>query len=68
MGAVLKDVVLPWEDKFGHGSPPGSDILSSGFPPTSRFGYSFRPESVGEVLGAVILPWEEKFGHGSPPG
>ena len=64
----LGAVILSWEEKFGHGSPYGSAILSSSLPYTSKFGNGFRSESMGEVLGAVILPWEEKFGHGSPPG
>ena len=63
VGVVLKVMVLPWEVKFGHGSPRGSSILSLVLPSTSRFGHRFCPEYVGEVLGAMILPWEEKFGH-----
>ena len=57
-----------WEEKFGHGSPLGSDILSSGLPFTSKFGYIFCPETVEEVLGAVVLSWGKKFGHVSFPG
>ena len=67
VGAALKAVVFSWENKFGYGSPTGSDILSSSFPSTSKFGHSFRPESIGEVLGDVVLAWEGKFEHGSPP-
>ena len=61
-------MVFHWEEKFMRGSLPGSDIVSSGFPFTSKPGHIFHPESVGEVLVAVVLPWEEKFGHSSPPG
>ena len=37
VGRVLKSVVMSWEDKSGHGSPPGSSIVSSGLPSTSKF-------------------------------
>ena len=55
VGAVLKAVDFPWEEKFGCGSPPGLDIFPSGLPSTSKFGHNFLPESVDEVLNAVVL-------------
>ena len=47
MREVLGAVFLPWEEKFGHGSPPGSGILTLLLPSISKFGHSFRPESMG---------------------
>ena len=67
VGEVSKDVLFSWEEKFGHGYPPGSDILSSGFPSTSKFEHRFLPESVGLVLDAVVFPWEGRFGNNPPP-
>ena len=63
MGELLKAVLLSWEEKFGHGYPPGSAILSSVLLSTSKCGHSFRPESVGDMLDAVILPWDGILGH-----
>ena len=68
MEKKLGNVVFTREEKIGHGSPPGSDILSYSFPYISKFGHSFRPKSVWKDLGAVDLSWEEKSGHGSPFG
>ena len=41
VGAVLKAVVLSWEDKFGNGSPPGSAIFLLVFPPLQNLGIYF---------------------------
>ena len=60
-------MVLLWEDKFGNVSLSRSSILSSGLPSTSKFGHSFRLESVGEMLGAMVLPWDCRFGQNFSP-
>ena len=52
---VLGAVVLYWEEKFGHGSPPGLGILSYSLSSILRFGHRLCPNSVGEVLGALML-------------
>ena len=48
-------MVLYWEEKFGHGSPPGLGILSYSLSSILRFGHRLCPNSVGEVLGALML-------------
>ena len=67
VGAVLKAVVLSWEDKFGNGSPPGSAIFLLVFPPLQNVGIYFAMSLWGEVLDAVVLSWEGIFGHNLPP-
>ena len=64
---MLGTVFLPWKEKFGNGSPPGSAIFSSVFLSTSKFGNSFRPEYVGGDLVAVVLPWDRIFGCNFSP-
>ena len=63
----MDTLIFSWEKKFGHGSSPGSGNLSSGFLSTSKFGHSFRPESVEEVTNTAVLSLEKKFGHGLHP-
>ena len=68
MGVELGDVILTLQEIFGHGSLPGSDILSSSLPSISKFEHSFRPESVEEVLNTGVLYWTNKMGMAHPLG